>query len=94
VCPLRGRCTRSEKSGRSVSIYPDERLLEELGERQRTSDGRAKLRERVEVEHSLAHIGRWHAERARYVGMRKNHFDLRRSAVVHNLHVIARMHEE
>ena len=94
VCPLRGRCTRSEKSGRSVSIHPDERLLEELRERQRTPDGRAKLRERVEVEHSLAHIGRWQGDRARYVGMRKNLFDLRRSAVVHNLHVIARMPDE
>jgi hypothetical protein len=94
LCPLRERCTRSEKSGRSVSIHPDERLLEELRKRQRTPDGRAKLRERVDVEHSLAHIGRWQGDRARYVGMRKNLFDLRRSAVVHNLHVIARMPDE
>ncbi len=49
ACPLRARCTRSEKSGRSVSIHPDERLLEELRERQRTPEGRAKLRERVDV---------------------------------------------
>ncbi|MBC6473416.1 MAG: hypothetical protein GDA48_11875, partial [Hormoscilla sp. GM102CHS1] len=28
-------------------------------ERQATSTGRAKLRERVTVEHSLAHIGQW-----------------------------------
>jgi Transposase DDE domain/Transposase domain (DUF772) len=94
VCPLRERCTRSEKSGRSVSIHPDERLLEELRERQRTPEGRAKLRERVDVEHSLAHIGRWQGDRARYMGTRKNLFDLRRSAVVHNLHVIARMPDE
>ena len=38
-------------------MHPDERLLEELRERQRTSAGRKKLRERVGVEHSLAHIG-------------------------------------
>ena len=30
------------------------------------------------------------ADRARYLGQRKNLFDLRRVAVVHNLHVIAR----
>ena len=42
------------------------------------------------VEHSLAHIGRWQGDGARYKGVRKNLFDLRRSAVVHNLHVIAR----
>lgn len=91
LCPLRERCTKSKKSGRSVSIHPDERLLEELRERQRTPQGRAKLRERVKAEHSLAHIGHWQGDRSRYIGVRKNLFDLRRSAVVHNLHVIARM---
>ena len=32
----------------------------------------------------------WQGRRARYRGTRKNLFDLRRVAVVHNLHVIAR----
>jgi hypothetical protein len=88
VCPLRVRCTASVH-GRSVSIHPDERLLFELRQRQLTPEGRAKLRQRVAVEHSLAHIGRWQGRRARYLGTRKNLFDSRRSAVVHNLHVIA-----
>jgi Transposase DDE domain len=90
ACPLRERCTRSRSGGRSVSVHPDERLVAELRERQRTPEGRKKLRERVGVEHSLAHIGHWQGGRARYKGVRKNLFDLRRSAVVHNLHVIAR----
>jgi Transposase DDE domain/Transposase domain (DUF772) len=90
ACPLRARCTTSPH-GRSVSIHPDERLLWELRQRQLTPLGRAKLRERVAVEHALAHIGRWQGRRARYRGPRKNLFDLRRCAVVHNLHVIARM---
>ena len=89
-CPLRERCTTS-KTGRSVSIHPDEQLLQELHQRQATAAGRAKLRERVAVEHTLAHIGQWQGDRARYIGTRKNLFDLRRMAVVHNLHVIARM---
>jgi Transposase DDE domain len=88
-CALRERCT-SSKTGRTVSIHPDERLLEELRERQLTAQGRAKLRERVAVEHSLAHIGQWQGDRARYWGERKNLFDLRRTAVVQNLHIIAR----
>jgi Transposase DDE domain len=75
---------------RTVSIHPDERLLQELRERQLSAQGRAKLRERVAVEHSLAHIGQWQGDRARYWGERKNLFDLRRTAVVHNLHIIAR----
>lgn len=89
VCPLRERCTRSAQ-GRSVSIHPDEKLMEELRERQLTPQGRAKLRERVAVEHGLAHVGYWQGDRARYRGVRKNLLDLRRVAVVHNLHVIAR----
>jgi transposase len=90
ACPLRDRCTTSAH-GRSVAIHPDERLLTELRQRQTTRDGRAKLRERVAVEHALAHIGRWQGRRARYRGARKNLFDLRRCAVVHNLHVLARL---
>ena len=89
ACPLRERCTTSTH-GRSVAIHPDERLLAELRARQLTPAGRAKLRERVAVEHSLAHIGRWQGDRARYLGVRKNLLDLRRHAVVHNLHVLAR----
>jgi transposase len=90
ACPLRAACTTSAH-GRSVAIHPDEQLLVELRERQRTAAGRAALRERVAVEHSLAQIGRWQGRRARYVGRRKNLFDLRRAAVVHNLHVLARL---
>jgi transposase len=87
-CAQRARCTRSARHGRSVSIHPDERLLAELRERQATASGRAKLRERVKVEHTLAHVGHWQGDRARYREQRKNLFDLRRTAVVHNLHVL------
>jgi transposase len=89
ACPLRARCTTSSH-GRSVAIHPDEALLAELRRRQQTPAGRAELRERVAVEHALAHVGHWQGRRARYLGTRKNLFDLRRVAVVHNLHIIAR----
>ena len=92
VCPLRQCCTTSQ-TGRSVSIHPDESLLQELRQRQTTQAGREQLRQRVAVEHSLAHISQWQGDRARYIGTSKNLFDLRRLAVVHNLHVIARMKE-
>jgi len=89
ACPVRTGCTGSPH-GRSVTIHPDERLLGELRARQRTPAGRAKLRERVAVEHTLAHVGHWQGRRARYRGLRKNLFDLRRSAAIHNLHVLQR----
>ncbi len=88
-CPLKAQCITSIK-GRSVSIHPDEALLIELRQVQQTPEGRHKLRERVAVEHTLAHVGQWQGRRARYRGLRKNLFDLRRCAVVHNLHVLAR----
>lgn len=90
ACPLRIRCTTSTR-GRTVSIHPDERLRHELRTRQQTPEGRATLRERVRVEHSLAHVGQWQGPRARYRGDRTNVFDLRRVAVVHTLHVLARL---
>ncbi len=93
ACPLRERCTTSVR-GRSVSLHPDERFLAELRTRQATPAGRAKLRERVAVEHTLAHVGYWQGRRARYCGPRKNLFDLRRCAVVDNLHVLCRLHAQ
>ncbi len=93
ACPLRERCTKSPL-GRSVHIHPDEAFLDELRQRQLTPVGRAKLRQRVGVEHTLAHVGFWQGRRARYRGQRKNLFDLRRCAVVQNLHVIARLPEQ
>jgi hypothetical protein len=69
-------------------MHPDEALLQEWRERQQTPQGRAQWRERVAVEHALAHVGRWQGRRARYRGVRKNVFDLRRCAVVQHLHVL------
>lgn len=88
-CGLRPHCTRSPQ-GRSIAIHRDEQLLGELRAQQRTPEGRALLRERIAVEHDLAHISQWQGHRARYRGIRKNLFDLRRIAVVSNLHLIKR----
>ncbi len=89
-CLFQERCTRSTH-GRSVHIHPDERLLGELRARQLTTAGRTALRERTRVEHSLARIGQWQGDRARYRGLRKNLFDLRRMAVLSNLHDLMRL---
>ena len=65
ICPLRADCTNSKK-GRTVSIHPDEALMQELRARQSTASGRLDLRRRTTVEHSLAPIGHWQGDRARY----------------------------
>lgn len=86
-CKLRSQCT--EASHRSVSIHPQEPFLVELRARQRTPEGRAQLRKRIPVEHGLAHLGASQGKRARYLGVRKNLFDLHRHAAVFNLFVAA-----
>lgn len=90
-CPLRAQCTSAKPgTGRSVTIAGDERLQHRLRKLISTSRGRARLRERIPVEHSLAHLGRRQGRRARYLGTRKNLFDVRRAAAVQNLETIDR----
>jgi hypothetical protein len=90
-CPLRTKCTTAAPgSGRTVTIADDERLQHRLRKLVLTSQGRQRLRERVAVEHRLAHLGRRQGPRGRYCGTRKNLFDLRRAAAVQNLEVIDR----
>ena len=88
-CPVRAMCT-SSKNGRAVQISLDEPLQHRLRKQLRTRAGRAKLRERTKIEHRLAHLVRRTGKRARYVGLRKNLFAVRRAAAVQNLETIRR----
>jgi hypothetical protein len=90
-CPLRSQCTMSASGkGRQVKISQDEPLQKKLRALQSTKSGRQRLRQRVGVEHGLAHISARKGPRARYLGTRKNLFDLRRTATVQNLEAIQR----
>jgi hypothetical protein len=92
ACSQRERCTRAKEGrGRTVSLHPQEELLIELRHQKSTVDGRKRLRERVAVEHGLAHICNRQGRRARYVGVEKNVFDLCRYAVIENLFAADRM---
>jgi hypothetical protein len=92
ACRLRAQCTRAAAgTGRSVHMNADEALQKRLRRLQSTRSGRERLRQRVGVEHSLAHISNRQGPRARYLGVRKNVFDLRRLAAVQNLETVARL---
>jgi Transposase DDE domain/Transposase domain (DUF772) len=94
-CPLRAQCTTAApRRGRTVSIAEDEPFQHRLRQRAATRAGRAQLRQRVEVEHRLAHLGARQGRRARYKGVRKNLFDVRRTAAVLNLQTFQRKSEE
>jgi hypothetical protein len=86
VCSARSRCTTAARgTGRSVQIAANEPLQQRLRKLIASPRGRARLRERVSVEHRLAHIASRQGPRARYRGLRKNTLDLRRAAALQNL---------
>ena len=90
-CSLRRKCTTARKGhGRSVSIQQDEALQKRLRTMSKSPRGRERFRERVAVEHSLAHIGQRQGNRSRYLGTRKNLFDVRRAAAIQNLEITQR----
>lgn len=93
-CALRRACTTSTRSGRSIAIRVDERFQQTLRAIPDTPAGREALRERVEVEHRLAHLVFVQGPRARYRGTRKNAFDTRRAAAVINLQAADRLERE
>lgn len=86
TCSRRARCTASAAGrGRSISIAADEPLQQKLRLAIATPEGRARLRQRVMIEHRLAHHARKQGPRARYTGVRRNVFDARRHAATLNL---------
>jgi hypothetical protein len=95
ACPLRAHCTQAASGrGRTVSIAEDEALQRQFRRLQQTGPGRAALRERTAVEHALAHIAARKGDSARYIGVRKNLFDLRRAAAIQNLEATHRRIQE
>jgi hypothetical protein len=92
ACPKRAQCTDAKNDrGRSLTIHANEPFFLELRNRAKTPEGRADLRKRVGVEHGLATIGNRQGDRARYFGLRKNLFDLRRHAALSNLALVDRL---
>lgn len=90
ACPLKEMCTKSS-SGRSISIHELEEMMMELSQYTSTTQGREAARERVKVEHSLATICNRKGPQARYIGVRKNEYDLNRTAIITNLHILERI---
>jgi hypothetical protein len=91
-CGSRAQCTDAVAGrGRTVSIARDEREQQELRQRIKTKEGRAELRQRVDIEHGLAHVTYRQGDQARYIGVRKNLFDLRRASTITNLETIHRV---
>jgi hypothetical protein len=90
-CFARPRCTSAmPERGRTIHVAADEQRQQRLRKRQATPKGRRQLRSRTGIEHRLAHLAARQGPVARYCGIRKNLFDLRRMAVIQNLETIQR----
>jgi DDE family transposase/transposase-like protein DUF772 len=86
ACPQRSKCTSAAPGrGRTVHISIDEPLQQKLRKAAATAAGRGRLRQRIVVEHRLAHLSQKQGPRARYKGVRKNLFDVRRHSTLLNL---------
>lgn len=83
-CPLRPQCTTSPQ-GRTVSVHPQESLLQAARAYQQSPQGRARLRERVVVEHRLARLGQLGIGQARYRGRLQTRFQLMMASAIANL---------
>jgi hypothetical protein len=91
-CSRRAHCTQAASGrGRSVSMADDEAAQRKYRRLQASPSGRAALRARVAVEHSLAHVAARKGHKARYLGVQKNLFDLRRAAAIQNLEALQRL---
>jgi len=90
-CPLRAECTSAKEGrARTITVPVDEPQQRQLRKLQSTRTGRARLRQRVAIEHTLAHHARAQGTRARYIGQRSNVFDSRRSGSLLNIEEASR----
>lgn len=83
-CPLRGQCTASPK-GRTLTLHPQEALLQAARVFQNTPAGKALLRQRIVVENGLARLARLGIGQARFIGRAKTGLQLVMAASVANL---------
>ncbi len=87
-CELQCDCLSSKAKRRQIVLHSQERWYRQMAQELSTADGRAKRRERIPVEHTLARVGQIQGRKARFRGREKNQFDLERIAVVNNCYVL------
>jgi hypothetical protein len=88
-CDLKPICTENTSGrGRQLHMAEDELLQVRLRRMASAPAGRRRLRERVDIEHRLAHVTRRQGARARYRGARRNLYDTRRASALTNLETL------
>lgn len=90
VCPLRPQCvTAAPGKGRTVSLHPQEALLQEARAFQRSEEFSPYRELRQAAEHRIARLMQLGVRQARYFGRAKTLFQLLMAATVANLTLVA-----
>ena len=91
ACSLRAQCVRAGPGkGRTVSLHPQERLLQEARALQESPAFQEYQRMRQAAEHRLARMVQLGVRQARYFGRTKTLFQILMAATVANFTLIAR----
>jgi len=90
ACHLRSKCVAGKKrKGRTVSLHPQEALLQQAREFQQSPAFAEYRRRRQVVEHRLARLVQLGIRQSRYFGRVKTRFQLLMAATVANLTLVA-----
>jgi transposase len=90
-CPLRDDCIKAKANrGRTVSLHPQEGLLQEAKALQKSATFIDYCKLRQVAEHRIARLMQLGSRQARYMGREKTLFQLLMAATVANLTLVAR----
>jgi len=89
-CQFRQECINGTSGrGRTVSVHPDEALLQQARAFQKTETFKEQYRDRTIVEHRIARLVQLGIRQSRYFGQKKSAFQLAMAAAVANFTLIA-----
>ena len=90
ACPHYRQCVSGKRGkGRSVTLHPEEKLMQEARTSQETEAFREDIKLRQTVEHRLARLVQLGIRKARYFGRAKTKWQLLLAAAVANLVLVA-----
>jgi len=87
-CGLRDQCVKG-KGARSITLHPQEQLMQKARRHQKTKAFRESKRRRQVVEHRIARLRQLGMRQSRYFGREKTLFQLMMAATVANLTLVA-----
>ena len=95
ACARRSECVRGTRlQGRTIRLHPQEHLLQEARELQKSAAFKEYRQIRQTAEHRLARLVQLGMRQARYFGRRKTLFQLLMAATVANLTLVANKTEQ